>query len=424
MKRYGVAAAVAAAVGWTLLVGAFAPPGQARTLDEVEAERGAALDELRVIERSVEKGAAELRQAEASAATAADDAAAAETAAEQAAEQLAEGEVRLQQAERLLGDARRRHRALQGLLDEAAGRLGQTAAAVYRQGPTPPPWVALAVAATPAEGLHELHRADRFLQAAATEAQAQRQEVADLTVAAEAAAEKAVMARDEHRQAGEQLAAAAAEAEQAADDAARTLADAEIYAAEVAALQEGYRSDEARYRQLAADLQAESDAIAARLRETDPPPEVAPEPPPEAGPEPPPAGPPPPADGAAMVRPVAGPITSPYGWRQHPILGVPRLHAGVDFGAPTGTPIHAAAAGQVVSAGAMGGYGLTVVIDHGGGMATLYAHQSSLAVAAGQQVAQGQQVGAVGSTGVSTAPHLHFEVRLGGNPVDPMGYLP
>ncbi len=121
-----------------------------------------------------------------------------------------------------------------------------------------------------------------------------------------------------------------------------------------------------------------------------------------------------------LVWPTSGSPGSGYGYRTHPISGQRRMHAGIDIGAPTGQKIVAAADGRVVSAGWRGGYGLAVVIDHGGGLATLSAHQSRLAVRAGEIVAQGQTIGYVGSTGYSTGPHLHFEVRIDGEPVDPM----
>lgn len=134
-----------------------------------------------------------------------------------------------------------------------------------------------------------------------------------------------------------------------------------------------------------------------------------------------------PATGAAptsgLMRPVPGAVSSPFGYRVHPIFGTRKLHTGWDLSAASGSPIAAAAGGVVVSAGVRGGYGNAVVIDHGGGIATLYAHQSSIAVSAGEQVSQGQVIGYVGCTGYCTGPHLHFEVRVGGSPVDPSGYV-
>ena len=146
---------------------------------------------------------------------------------------------------------------------------------------------------------------------------------------------------------------------------------------------------------------------------------------PAAQPEPEPAAPaaPPTSSSSGFLWPADGVKTSDFGWRTHPIFGTGRLHAGIDIGAAYGSPISAAASGTVVSAGAMSGYGNVVVLDHGGGIATLYAHQSSVAVGAGQAVERGQTIGYVGSTGYSTGPHLHFEVRVNGTPVDPMGYL-
>jgi murein DD-endopeptidase MepM/ murein hydrolase activator NlpD len=115
--------------------------------------------------------------------------------------------------------------------------------------------------------------------------------------------------------------------------------------------------------------------------------------------------------------PVSAPITSPFGWRWG------RMHEGIDLGAAYGTPIAAAGSGTVIYAGWLGGYGNLTVIDHGGGLATAYGHQSRIAVSVGQQVAGGEIIGYVGSTGHSTGPHLHFEVRVNGQAVDPLGYL-
>jgi murein DD-endopeptidase MepM/ murein hydrolase activator NlpD len=128
--------------------------------------------------------------------------------------------------------------------------------------------------------------------------------------------------------------------------------------------------------------------------------------------------------GLCDVRPVPGPIIGPFGPRIDPISGAQGFHPGVDLQATFGTPIHACRSGVVLIASAQGGYGNAVVIDHGGGMGTLYAHQSRLAVQPGDHVNAGDVIGYVGSTGYSTGPHLHFEVRLSGNPVDPATFLP
>jgi murein DD-endopeptidase MepM/ murein hydrolase activator NlpD len=117
--------------------------------------------------------------------------------------------------------------------------------------------------------------------------------------------------------------------------------------------------------------------------------------------------------------PVTGTITSPFGWRSNPFGGGPEFHQGLDIAAPSGTPVTAAAAGTVIMAQWYGGYGNYILIDHGGGYSTGYGHLSAIYVSSGQVVQRGQAIGAVGSTGQSTGPHLHFEVRIAGKPVDP-----
>jgi murein DD-endopeptidase MepM/ murein hydrolase activator NlpD len=121
---------------------------------------------------------------------------------------------------------------------------------------------------------------------------------------------------------------------------------------------------------------------------------------------------------AGLIWPVSGPITSPFG----PRWG--GFHPGIDIGVPEGTPIEAAAAGTVIWCGWESGYGNLVVIDHHNGLATAYGHQSRIVASCGEDVAQGQVIGYSGCTGFCTGPHLHFEVRVNGNPVDPLGYLP
>lgn len=116
-------------------------------------------------------------------------------------------------------------------------------------------------------------------------------------------------------------------------------------------------------------------------------------------------------------------ITSEYGWRVHPIFGTSRYHSGIDIGADYGESVWASAGGIVVHSGWLGGYGKAVIIDHGGGISTLYAHNSELTVSEGESVYQGQVIAYAGSTGYSTGPHLHFEVREYGEPVSPYSYL-
>jgi peptidoglycan DL-endopeptidase CwlO len=120
---------------------------------------------------------------------------------------------------------------------------------------------------------------------------------------------------------------------------------------------------------------------------------------------------------AGLIWPVNGPVVSPFGMRWG------RMHEGIDIAVGYGTPIHAAASGRVVYSGWMSGYGNLVAIDHGRGLSTAYGHQSQIAVSNGQTVSQGQVIGYVGCTGHCFGPHLHFEVRINGSPVDPMGYL-
>lgn len=133
---------------------------------------------------------------------------------------------------------------------------------------------------------------------------------------------------------------------------------------------------------------------------------------------------PPPITTGIFLPPLAGAqMTSSFGPRVHPIYGVARMHNGVDFNGSPGTPIRASDDGEVVIAENRDGYGLTVVIDHGNGLGTLYAHMSAFAVIIGDEVERGDVIGGVGSTGLSTGPHLHWEVRVFGQPVNPVPYL-
>jgi murein DD-endopeptidase MepM/ murein hydrolase activator NlpD len=136
-----------------------------------------------------------------------------------------------------------------------------------------------------------------------------------------------------------------------------------------------------------------------------------------------PVGNPPPVR-TSLGHPLPGfPLVSGYGSRIHPLLGSRRMHEGIDIWAPAGTPIRAAADGVVVWAGPRGGYGTAVILAHGGGLGTVYAHQSSVAVSQGQRVSRGDTIGFVGQTGLAAGPHLHFEVRVNGVAYDPLHYL-
>ena len=183
-------------------------------------------------------------------------------------------------------------------------------------------------------------------------------------------------------------------------------AQADSAAADAANLLKQVRSKKSLFQSQYNALKAQSDAIARQLKSR------------QSN-----QGPAPSGHGVLSVPIPGAPITDYFGPRVHPIFGDVRMHTGIDFGASEGTPIHAAADGVVVSAGVLGGYGNATIIDHGNSLATLYAHQSRMIVSAGQSVKRGQVIGYVGHTGYATGPHLHFEVRVDGTPVDPMKYL-
>lgn len=130
--------------------------------------------------------------------------------------------------------------------------------------------------------------------------------------------------------------------------------------------------------------------------------------------------------GSAVMKwpvPSSTRVTSDYGWRVHPVLRSRRFHTGIDVGAQSGRAITAATHGTVIYTGWLGSYGQSVIISHGGGIQTLYAHMSSISVKEGQEVREGQTIGAVGMTGLATGPHLHFEVRRNGSHIDPWDWL-
>ena len=124
-----------------------------------------------------------------------------------------------------------------------------------------------------------------------------------------------------------------------------------------------------------------------------------------------------------LCMPLKAPVTSPFGWRRHPIFGVRKFHTGVDLAGPNHSPIKAADSGNVLYSGWYGGYGKVIIVGHGNGLATLYAHLSKAAASPGQNVKKGDVIGYEGSTGFSTGPHLHFEVRVNGKPNNPLNFV-
>lgn len=133
---------------------------------------------------------------------------------------------------------------------------------------------------------------------------------------------------------------------------------------------------------------------------------------------------PPPEQQSPFAWPVQGQLTSGFGWRKDPVTGKDQFHEGLDIAAPVGTPVLAAGAGMVKAVRTSPAYGKVVEIDHGGGLSTVYAHLSEVLVKEKQKVAAGEEVGKAGQTGNARSPHLHFELRLEGKPVDPLTYLP
>lgn len=297
--------------------------------------------------------------------------------------------------------------AAQDRVEQARSQLARFITAAYK-GSRLGALNALMSATSPSAVAEDLAILDHLAgqqQAAVDQTTTQRLLAKQSQNAAEVAEAGAAAARVEAQRSLAAAAAAEAEAKQAADRVAQlarqkqtALADAN---AQRAAVQKEY-----------AELKAESDRIAAELRNVPQPvgttPKIQP--------------------GARFLTPVSGWKSSDYGWRYDPFYRVWQLHAGVDLAAGGGTPIYAAAAGRVLRAGWNGGYGNYTCIVHGTyqgkSLATCYAHQSQILVHAGQQVSRGQMIGRVGTTGASTGYHLHLEVRLNGDPVQPLGWLP
>ena len=357
-------------------------------LDEVAAEEAAVLADLRVTQRRKAQEQAKLGEIDARM-----------TGALTALE-AAQAKLDAAMAEEL--EARRKLDSVRTSLESARSTLkDQAVASFIRFGSSAEKLDVI----LRANDLSELHDAAAFVDALA-ERQARivaaftalQKDAAALEAAATATRATAAAQRNDVEQQTNALLAARAEQASAA-----AVADAE--ADREHALLESLRGTRAQYERRIREQQRESDAIASLLRRRGSGGETI-------------------SGRGSMSSPIANPVvTSRFGYRVHPIFGDRRLHTGLDFRASSGAPLQAARSGEVVFAGWRGGYGNCTIIDHGGGVATLYAHQSAIRVAQGATVERGEVIGAAGSTGYATGPHLHFEVRVNGAPVDPLPYL-
>lgn len=357
-------------------------------LDEVAADQAAVLADLRVTQRRKAEEQTELAEID--------------TEVAEALAALDEAQTALDTAAAEALEAQRRLELVRNQLEEARAALkDQAVASFMRFGSGAEKLDVLLRAGS----ISELHDAKAFVEALA-ERQATiveefavlEEDTAALEASAEAARADAASRRNEVQAQTDALQAARAQQHQAA-------VAAEAEAAREQTLLESLNSRRARYEQEIKEQQAASDRIADELRRRG-----------SSGPRI--------SGNGSLSPPLADPvITSSYGYRTHPIFGDRRLHTGLDFRAGSGTPIMASRSGEVVFAGWRGGYGNCTIIDHGGGLATLYAHQSAIRVEQGDEVGRGEVIGAAGSTGYATGPHLHFEVRLDGTPVDPLPYL-
>ena len=451
MLRTLVPAGTAVLLTLGLVAGATVPANASR--DDVEQEQERVQDELQHSEEELEHVAAELvtaaarlQELEVQVPAARAAVAAADAAAEAARVRDAElaQEVRLAEAAVEAAGVQLAER------QEAAGKTQQVVAGVAREvyqgagfngltmlleASSPQQYTDMVVLASTArrsqeQALGRLRVQQAEIRNAEARLDADRARVVDLKAAAAEQVALTQAAEQEARDAQAALAGlvteqsstvdryAAAKAEEEANLAGlqQEQADLEARLAEIAAAE--LAAEQARLAAEAAERQREADAEQARRQasaEDAPAPRRAAEPAPEAA-----------SSGGRLAYPVQARINSEFGYRVHPILGTRRLHAGADFAAPCGTPVVAAADGTVVSAGVAGGYGNQVVVSHGvvqgSSLATSYNHLSRIAVGSGS-VSRGQVIGHVGTTGLSTGCHLHFETRESGSPVNPRNWL-
>lgn len=357
-------------------------------LDEVAAEEAVVLADLRVTQRRKAEEEAKLSEFDG------------RMAATLVALEAAQAKLDAAMADEL--EARRKLDSVRTALESARSTLKDQAVASFIRFGSGAEQLDVILRAN---DLSELHDAAAFVDALA-EHQARIVDaftaLQDDTAALEAAA-AATRATAAAQRNDVQLQTDALQAARAEQASAAAVADAE--ADRERALLESLRGTRAQYEGRIREQQRESDAIANLLRRRGSGGETI-------------------SGRGSMSSPLGNPVvTSRFGYRVHPIFGDRRLHTGLDFRASSGTPLQAVRSGEVVFAGWRGGYGNCTIVDHGGGVGTLYAHQSAIRVATGDEVARGQVIGAAGSTGFATGPHLHFEVRVNGVPADPMPYL-
>lgn len=417
-----------------LLVGLAVPPSSAavgrgaQTLDDLklrEAEAHAALEgssaavqaagveaarvaaELPVAERAVSVAQGELAGARAKAAAARAEAARAEAARAAAAKEVeaaddqverSRGEVgamaRLAYQRGRLGDLRD---VMSATEPQDALERGQMLQSVFRSGTTSLDRVTsarLSLAGKRAQLVVE----EKAAAAAKAEADSQEARAEQLAAEAEAAVQRVQQLIGER-----QAALATAEALRAQDrlEYEKAQADSQALADRIRRAEQAAAARAAAER-AAADRRARVPASRNR----------APAPPAAAA-----------QNESGWLWPGNGRLTSHYGWRTHPIYGDRRFHAGIDLGGGYGAPVLATESGVVIYAGSASGYGTLVVVSHGGGVSSAYAHNSAILVREGQSVSRGQTLARIGNVGNSTGPHLHFEIRRNGDPVDPLGYV-
>lgn len=292
----------------------------------------------------------------------------------------------------------------QAQVEDSRQAVQQTITALYQRGQSDEQALYAAVVQA-STSPHEVFAATHYLEGSFREHRADLDRFLALKAEVESLSRQAAARAEEARVARDQLAAERERVEGLRTEAVAARAAARVEEDREQELLAEVQARKAEFLRELALLQAESSAIGQMLRALQAGQKLAPR------------------RKGTFRMPVNAPVSSRFGYRVHPIFGDTRLHAGIDFSAGTGEPIRASGNGVVVWSGARGGYGNLVILDHGNGLATLYAHQSRMAVIAGERVRTGEVVGYVGSTGFSTGPHLHFETRELGTPADPFLYI-